>query len=264
MHITFKTTEVSPCATLSLRQTTLLLFFKYIIYRFQDQRTLKMRSQSSFEKPLKSSVRPPLIPSEDEEERQEESFFGSLGKLLAQTGASVVEIFGGLFPWFQRKSWTSQYQQQEPLIQQQQKYPNTWPIQDSYVIRDEDEAPSIDARTPTPRKTYAFMSKDSEKMQQLRQSRAFYNGWDGNFQQQPPPQHTQTQKQQHRHQYHSSTPQTYYEQSSEKTNEIVFGAVQQDGERESMVIKPLDHASTMYERRAIRSRMNSTGYAHGH
>lgn len=231
---------------------------------------MKAASPDSYQKPMKSSVRPPLIPTEGEEERQEESFFGSLGKLLSQTGASAAEILGGIFPWFQKKSWSpSQYQQQEPLIQQQNKYSsNTWPVQDSYVIRDEDDPPSIEARTPTPRKTYPFMSKDSEKMQQFRQGRAFYSGWDGNFQQQQPSQQQmQTQKQQHRHQYHSSSPQTYYEQTSERTNEIVFGAVQQDGEREAVVIKPLDHGNNIpYDRhRTIRSRMNSIGsYSNGH
>lgn len=239
-----------------------------IVSSQDDQRMIKASSLDAYQKPMKSSVRPPLIPIEGEEERQEESFFGSLGKLLSQTGASAAEILGGLFPWFQKKSWTAQYQQQEPLIQQENKYnSNTWPVQDSYVIRDEDDPPSIEARTPTPRKTYPFMSKDSEKMLQFRQGRALYSGWDGNFQQQPSQQmqtqtqtQTQMQKQQYRHRYHSSSPQTYYEQSSEKTNEIVFGAVQQDGAREAMVIKPLDHGNDIpYDRRTIRSRMNKHG-----
>ncbi|KAK6160162.1 hypothetical protein DH2020_003543 [Rehmannia glutinosa] len=138
---------------------------------------------------------------------------------------------------------------------QQLKYSNSWPVQESFVIPDEDEPPSIDMKTPTPKKTYAFMTKDSEKMQQLRQSRAFYSGWDGEVQK------TKKQQQQHHHQYHSSAPQTYYEQSSEKTNEIVFGAVQeQDKPRENVVIKPLDHGIPVYDRQNIRSRV---GYMHG-
>lgn len=45
--------------------------------------------------------------------------------------------------------------------------------------------------------------------------------------------HQQQQQQQH---HHSSNPQTYHEQKRE-TNEIVFGAVQeQDGRREAVVI----------------------------
>ncbi|KAL2484551.1 NHL domain-containing protein [Abeliophyllum distichum] len=173
-------------------------------------------------------------------------------KLVAQTGASAAEILGGVFPVFKRNQYNHQYQNQV----QQQKYSNTWPVQDSFVIPDEDEPPSIEARTPTPRKTYAFMSKDSEKMQRLRQSRAFYNGWEGDLHNQ------QTQKKQNHHQYHSSIPQTYYEQTSEKTNEIVFGAVQEHkGRHESVIIKPLDHGIPAYDHPNIRARLS---YAHGH
>ncbi|XP_027347460.1 uncharacterized protein LOC113858873 [Abrus precatorius] len=213
-------------------------------------------SQGPYQKPLKL-VRPPLIPSEYEPEKQEEGFFGSLGKLLANAGASMVEIMGGLFPAFRRKPQSYQFQRQ-PLVQQPQKQVNAWPVQESFVIPDEDEPPSIDTRAPTPRKTYPFMSKDAEKMQQLRQSRAFYSGWDGDLQQQ---QQQQQQKYHHRHQYRSSVPHTYYEQNHETTNEIVFGAVQeQDKKQESVVIKPVDYGYSLYEHNNIRSRMSSMGY----
>ncbi|XP_061371415.1 uncharacterized protein LOC133313999 isoform X2 [Gastrolobium bilobum] len=216
---------------------------------------------SAYQKPLKS-VRPPLIPSEYEPDKQEEGFFGSLGKLLANAGASMTEIMGGLFPSFRKKPQSYQFQRQE-LLQQPQKQVNAWPVQESFVIPDEDEPPSIDTRTPTPRKTYAFMSKDAEKMQQLRQSRAFYSGWDGDLQQQQQ-QQQQQQKQHHhhhRHQYRSSTPHTYYEQSHETTNEIVFGAVQeQDGKQEHVVIKPVNYGESLYEHHNMRSRMSSMGY----
>ncbi|TKY58624.1 eukaryotic translation initiation factor 2C [Spatholobus suberectus] len=219
---------------------------------------------SPYQKPMKS-VRPPLIPSEYEPDKQEEGFFGSLGKLLANAGASMVEIMGGLFPSFRRRSPSYQFQRQ-PLLQQPQKQVNAWPGQESFVIPDEDEPPSIDTRAPTPRKTYPFMSKDAEKMQQLRQSRAFYSGWDGDIQQQQhhnQQQQQQQQKHHHRHQYHSSIPHTYYEQSHETTNEIVFGAVQeQDKKQESVVIKPVDYGESLYEHHNIRSRMSSMGFAH--
>ncbi|KAK7361928.1 hypothetical protein VNO77_04022 [Canavalia gladiata] len=215
-------------------------------------------SPSPYQKPMKS-VRPPLIPSEYEPDKQEEGFFGSLGKLLSNAGASMVEIMGGLFPAFRRKPQSYQFQRQ-PLVQQPQKQVNAWPVQESFVIPDEDEPPSIDTRAPTPRKTYPFMSKDAEKMQQLRQSRAFYSGWDGDLQQQ---QQQQQQKHHHRHQYRSSIPHTYYEQNHETTNEIVFGAVQeQDRKQESVVIKPVDYGESLYEHHNIRSRMSSMGYGH--
>ncbi|KAF5449815.1 hypothetical protein F2P56_030225 [Juglans regia] len=226
------------------------------IHNDQDA-TEKSIPPSPYQKPLKS-VRPPLIPTEDEPEKQEEGFFGSIGKLLVNTGVSVVEILGGIFPGFRKKPITYQYQSQ----QQQQKHSNAWPMQESFVIPDEDEPPSIDTRTPTPRKTYPFMSKDAEKMHQLRQSRVFSNGWDSDLQQQ----HQQhQQKQQHHHRHHSSIPYTYYEQSCEKTNEIVFGAVQeQDGKREAVVIKPVNYGDPMFDHHNINSRINSMGYRHGY
>ncbi|XLR16635.1 hypothetical protein S83_044573 [Arachis hypogaea] len=217
-------------------------------------------SPSPFQQPMKS-VRPPLIPSEFEPEKQEEGFFGSLGKLLANASASMVEIMGGIFPVFRRKPQSYKFQRQPLVPLQHQK--QAWPAQESFVIPDGDEPPSIDMRTPTPRKTYPFMSKDAEKMQQLRQSRAFYNGWDGDLQQQQLQQQQQPQRHHHRHQYQSSTPHTYFEQSRETTNEIVFGAVQeQDGKEESVVIKPVNYGDSLYEHHNIRSRVNSMGYTH--
>ncbi|GKF52757.1 NHL repeat-containing protein, partial [Tanacetum coccineum] len=51
-------------------------------------------------------------------------------------------------------------------------------------------------------------------------------------------------------------PETYYEQSNEKTNEIVFRVVQEQAE--SMVINPLDHyANPVYEHRASKTRSRS-------
>nr|KYP66180.1 hypothetical protein KK1_012464 [Cajanus cajan] len=175
--------------------------------------TMSAVSPSPYQKPLKS-VRSPLIPSEDESDKQEESFFGSIGKLLANTGASVVEIVGGVFPGLRTKPQIYEFQSQ-PLFQQPQKQVNSWPVQESFVIPDEDEPPSIDLRTPTPRKTYPFMYKDAEKM------------------------------------HH------------EQTNEILFGAVQeQDGKQETVVIKPVDYGQSLYDHHYIRPRISSMGYIH--
>ncbi|GLT50295.1 hypothetical protein SLA2020_237890 [Shorea laevis] len=207
------------------------------------QSTVKTSAMSSpYQKPLKS-VRPPLIPTEDEQEKKEEGFFGSLGRLFVNAGVSTMEILGGIFPGFRKKQPRYYPQQQKPLT--------TWPVQESFVIPDEDEPPSIDTRTPTPRKTYPFMSKDAEKIHQLRQSRAFYNGWDANV------------LQQHHHRYQSSTPHTYYEQSHEKTNEIVFGAVQEQGGNQEAVIKPVNYGDPVYGHHNFHFRSN-VGYNHGY
>ncbi|KAJ6890745.1 hypothetical protein NC651_024296 [Populus alba x Populus x berolinensis] len=154
------------------------------------------------------------------------------------------------------------------LYQSYQQQSTSWPLQDSFVIPDEDEPPSTETRTPTPRKTYPFMSKNTEKMHQWRQGRSIYSGWDGDFQQQQQQQqqhhqqqqqhHQQQQKQQHHHRYQSSTPHTYYEQSYEKTNEIVFGAVQeQDVKHGTTVILPVNYGDPIHNRHNIRPRTNS-------
>nr|XP_023903536.1 uncharacterized protein LOC112015367 isoform X1 [Quercus suber] len=244
-----------------------------ILSSHDDQGPTKTSIPSTpYQKPPKS-VRPPLIPAEDEQEKQEEGFFGSIGKLLVNTWASVVEILGAIFPLFRKKEPLN-YEYQNLQYQQQQKHSNAWPMQESFVIPDEDEPPSIETRTPTPRKTYPFMSKDADKIHQLRQSRVFYNGWDGDLQQQHQYQHQQKQQQQHQqkqqqqqhhHRYYSSIPHTYYEQSCEQTNEVVFGAVQeQDGKRESVVIKPVDYGNPMFDHHSIRSRSNYMGYHYGY
>ncbi|XP_039003603.1 uncharacterized protein LOC120130441 [Hibiscus syriacus] len=157
----------------------------------EDSVKVNASVSSPYRQPLKP-VRPPLIPTEDEQEKQEEGFFGSLGKLFVSGGVSALDILKGVFPSFQKESVSYQYQIQH---QQQLKQTMPWPAQESFVIPDEDEPPSIDTQAPTPRKTYPFMSKDADKIHQLRQSRAFYSGWDVDTQQ-------QQQKPQHHHHRH--------------------------------------------------------------
>ncbi|KAA8530257.1 hypothetical protein F0562_004966 [Nyssa sinensis] len=223
-----------------------------------------------YQRPLKS-VRPPIIPAEDESEKSEEGLFSSLGRLFLNTGTSVVEIFGGLFSGFRKKPLHHIQHQQH--YQQPSKQSNAWPMQESFVIPDEDEPPTLETRTPTSRKTYPFMTKDLEKTQQFKQSRSFHGGWNADFhhqqqqhlrQQQQQQQMQQQHHQQHHQRHYSSSPQTYYEKSCE-TNEIVFGAVQeQDGRREAVVIKAVDYGDPIYNNHNIRSRYNYMGYSYGY
>ncbi|CAN0925525.1 hypothetical protein LINGRAHAP2_LOCUS34808 [Linum grandiflorum] len=223
---------------------------------------------SPAQKPLKS-VRPPLIPTEDDQEKQEETFFVSIGKIV-----------GAVVPALRKKSSSvTSYQFQTQQHQHQRHTAAGWPSQESYVIRDEDEPPTVEARTPTPRrKTYAFMSKDAEKMQ---------SGQDGES---PPPPHQHHQQQQHQQQHPhsqqsqsqkqskhhlrryqssvSAVPHTYYEQSHEETNEIVFGAVQEhDVKACAPVVKPMDYGDPMYNNHhhgGIRVRSSSSAaYGNG-
>ncbi|XP_044492159.1 uncharacterized protein LOC123215919 [Mangifera indica] len=225
-----------------------------IVCSHNDYETINSSTTvNPYQKPLKS-VRPPLIPIEGEQEKQEEGLFGSLAKLFVNTESSAMEILRGLFPGFRKKPLSHQYQS---LYQHPQQHSTALPVQDSFMIPDEDEPPSIDTRTPTPRKTYAFMSKDADKIHQLQQNRAICNGWDGDFLQQ--------QRQHHYHnRYQSSAPHTFYELSNEKTNEIEFGAVQeQDGKCESVVIKPVNHGEPVYDYHNLRARASFMGYSHG-
>lgn len=194
------------------------------------------------------SVRPPLIPAEDEYEKPEEGVFGSVGRLFVNTGSSVVELFKG------RKKPLQNHVQQH--YHQPTKYSNAWPVQESYVIPDEDEPPSLENRTPPKRKNYPFVANEMENSHhQFKQNRSFQGGWNGSLHQ---------HRQQHHQMHYSSGPDTYYEQSCEK-NEVVFGAVQeQDGRRGAVVIKAVDYGDPMYNSHNLRSRYNYMGYSYGY
>ncbi|KAK3033567.1 hypothetical protein RJ639_032415 [Escallonia herrerae] len=227
--------------------------------------SMKSTPPAPYQRPFKP-VRPPLIPAEDESEKSEEGLFGSLGRLFVNTGSSVAGTFGGLFTGSRKRPLHPPIHQQYQQYQQSTKYSNSWPMQESFVIPDADEPPSIESRDPTPRKTYPFMTKDVEKPRHFKQSRSSYGGWNGDFQQQQQQQHQvhqHQQYQQHHQRHFSSGPQTHYEPNGE-TNEIVFGAVQeQDGRREAMVIKAVDYGNPIYNNHNVRSRYNYTGYSYG-
>ncbi|XWS30342.1 hypothetical protein CRYUN_Cryun24cG0108900 [Craigia yunnanensis] len=249
-------------------------FFGYMLALLQRRIQAMFSSHDDSRTPIKrgatmapyqippKSIRPPLIPAEDEPEKAEEGFFGSIGRLVLNTGSSMAEIFGGLFSGFRRKPRHCQFQHQ---YQQSTIHSRGWPMQESFVIPDEDEPPSLDTRTSTPNRIYPFMTKDHDRKHHIKQSQPRYNAWGANYQQQQMQMHHHQQKQQqHPHKHYSSNPQTYYEKNCE-TNEIVFGAVQeQDGRREAVVIKAVDYGDPIYNHHNLRSRLNYMGYSHGY
>ncbi|CAA7014357.1 unnamed protein product [Microthlaspi erraticum] len=215
------------------------------------------------QKPMKP-LRPSLIPNGDEhQEKQDESFLVSLGNLASNAWVSVMEMV-------RRRQSNTSYEQYNGAMKQSAAAFSTaasWPIQESFVIRDEDGPPPVEPRNQTPRKTYAFMSKDAEKMQQLRQSRAFYSSWDAEFpNQQQQQKQKQQQQQQHHRRHYSSIPHTYYEQDSEKTNEIVFGAVQEQSSKR--VAKPKESGDQMSNNinnhQSLHYRAHSVNYPYGY
>ncbi|KAL3526435.1 hypothetical protein ACH5RR_011091 [Cinchona calisaya] len=248
-------------------------FFGYMLALLQRRIAAIFSSKSDPRTPAKDlppapyqrphkSVRPPLITTEGEYEKSAEGLFGSLGKLFVNTGSSVIEIFGGLFSGFKKKPFQHHIQQH---YHHPSTHSNAWPMQESFVIPDEDEPPSVESRDPTPRKVYPFMAKDMEKSRHFKQSRSYYSGWNADLHQEQQHQVQQLQKHHQHHQKHqSSRPKTYYEQNCE-ANEIVFGAVQeQDGRREAMVIKAVDYGDPIYNNHNIRSRYNYMGYSYGY
>ncbi|KAL0700772.1 hypothetical protein Bca4012_056894 [Brassica carinata] len=199
------------------------------------------------QKPMK----PSLIPNGDElQEKQDESFLVSLGNLASNAWVSVMEILR-----IKQPAATN-------FQQYQTKQSAPWPIQESFVVRDEDEPPPVEHKNQTPRKTYAFMSKDAEKMQQLRQSRAFYSSLEAEF----PNQQQQQQKQQHHRRHYSSIPHTYYEQNSEQTSEIVFGAVQEQSSKRAA--KPKESGEQINDNKNTQQnlhyRAHSVSYPYGY
>ncbi|TYI20675.1 hypothetical protein ES332_A07G255300v1 [Gossypium tomentosum] len=254
-----------------LQRRVQAMFSSHDDSRTPIKRGATVAPMAPYQRPPKS-VRPPLIPAEDEPEKVEEGFFGSIGRLVLNTGSSMAEIFGGLFSGFRRKPQYYQFQHQ---YQQPTVHSRGWPMQESFVIPDEDEPPSLDTRTPTPKRSYPFPTKDLERKHHVKQSRPHYNGWDADYPQQqqmqmhqhhrqPPPQQQQPQQQQRLQKHYSTNSQTYYEKNCE-TNEIVFGAVQeQDGRREAAVIKAVDYGDPTYSHHNLRPRLNYMGYSHGY
>ena len=202
----------------------------------QDQR---VPAKSPYQKPFISSVRPPLIPLDSESEKPEdEGLLASAGKLVGGVFAAVAEIFS-LLPGLRKKNLS------HPNPQWRH---NSWPMQESYNIHDDDEPPPPqEARTPTPRKTYAFMAKNPEKMHQLKQGRAYFGSWEGERKQ---------QVLQQRH--YSAGPQTVYARNCETTNEIVFGAVQEAD------MKKVNYGDSAYDQLGPRYRLNYIPYDHGY
>ncbi|KAG8384804.1 hypothetical protein BUALT_Bualt04G0156500 [Buddleja alternifolia] len=233
-------------------------------YDNEPKAYVKSMPPAPYQRHPPKSVRPPLIPNEEEYDKQEEGVFSSLGRLFVYTGSTIGEIFGGLFSGFRKKPFNHHH-----MMQHDQQHPsrhgNSWPVQESFVVPRDDEPPPLEMRDPTPRKSYPLMTKEMEKTRQFKQNQAYYGGgWNGDYHQQST-RHVQPHQQLQHHQHHQKHqplgPQTYYEQQNCETNEIVFGAVQeQDGRREAMVIKAVDYADPAYSNQTVRSRYNYMSY----
>ncbi|RRT66236.1 hypothetical protein B296_00009948 [Ensete ventricosum] len=238
---------------LAIVHTNMKLVFLLVRLDFiQEPQTPTKASMSPYQKPMKPSMRPPLIPIGSEAENMDdEGLFSSMGKFLFGAWSSTAEIFAAMFPIFRKKPKTARYQQQ-------QRKANTRPMPESFVIPNDEMPPPVDTKAPTPHKTYAFMSKEPERIHHIRHARTYHTGWDAEPQQQQ-----RIHRQQHlqQHQHHSSGPRTFYEQSCDTTNEIVFGAVQEsDSKRKSVEIKTVNYGDPIYEQYGLRFPNSYMGY----
>ncbi|KAI4366630.1 hypothetical protein MLD38_022486 [Melastoma candidum] len=205
--------------------------------RFPMKKLPKMAAPQ-YQKLPPRTVRPPLVPPEDEPDMSEEGLFSSIGKLVVNTGSTMGEIVQRASPWS---------------------------VQESFAIPQGDEPPSpplVDSRTPTPKRSYPFAPEDIDRSHRYGQGHG-----QAQYMQRHHQHNEMMQRQgqhQHHHRHHAVNPQTFYESSCE-TNEIVFGAVQEhDGRREAMVIKAVDYSDPRLDHRNnIRSRINYMGYSHG-
>ncbi|KAI3761940.1 hypothetical protein L1987_52363 [Smallanthus sonchifolius] len=207
----------------------------------------------AYQRPVKSA-RPSLVPPEDEHEK-DDGLFGSLGKLFIKPVTTVFQIFSGLLI-SKKKPPHPQLQTNYP---QPPPFSNTWPMQESFVIPHQESPPPLETRNP-----YPFMTNNPEPAERPRpskQTRYLYGRQNSEYLNEQQ-QMQQFQKHQHYQKHHLSGPQTYYEKS-ETTNEVVFGAVQeQDGKHEAVVIKAVDYNNHPdYSHQSVRSRFNYTGYA---
>ncbi|XP_066319429.1 uncharacterized protein [Miscanthus floridulus] len=216
-----------------------------------------------YQKPLKPSLRPPLIPTDDEpvKQEEEEGLFTSISKLVGGAKSSIAEIIGAAFSRKKRLN----------IHHHQLGRPTSCPVQESYAIPRDETPPPLDTRAPTPRKNYAFMSKEPEKIHHIRHGRPQLHGWTGEAapQQQQQPLPTQPQQVHHQqylqhHRQYSAGPQTFYEPSCDATKEIVFGAVQEgDTSRRPVEIKAVNHGdpAAPYQQNGLRFRSSySMGY----
>ncbi|EYU44724.1 hypothetical protein MIMGU_mgv1a0065482mg, partial [Erythranthe guttata] len=218
---------------------------------------VKAMPPAPYKRPHSKSVLPPLIPDDSEYDKQEEGLLSSLGR-------HTTEFFTGIFSGFKRKPTGHNHTQQHHHYSPRHASSNHWPVQESFVIPHEDEPPPAETRDQpmSSRKGYAITTKDMHKAaRQFNQNRPspYYSGggggaWEGNY-----------QPQLHHQKHHPPGPQTHYERQNVETEEIVFGAVQEQQHREEVVVKAVDYGDQMYNNHNLRSRSyNYMSYSYGY
>lgn len=156
-----------------------------------------------------------------------------------------------------------------PMSRNHQKKGDFWPLRDTLHIPDDDPKPK-----PNPVKKNSVASEDSNAhiftsvsskftqnlhARSVRVTRSTMNSDKSMNHNNRGPGHKGEDRnymQSLRHQ--SSAPETYYEKNYDSSNEVVFGAAQNEntrGENETVEIKPVDYGDPMYDHYNISSRV---------
>ncbi|VAI72896.1 unnamed protein product [Triticum turgidum subsp. durum] len=251
-----------------------------------------------YQQPFKPSFRPPLIPNEDEagKHEAEEGFFTSVGKLMGGAKSSVADMFSRKkrparqhhqhhqqprgSHWPVQESYAIPHEETPPPLdsrgptpQKNYGFVTTEPEKAHHVRHGQPYLGGWDARGPHhQQQVYPHHQQQQQHRQQLEQQvyrqqqqhrqppeQQAYHLQQHQHQQRRQPEQQMYQLQQHRQ--YSSGPQTFYEQSCETTNEVVFGAVQEvDSKRRMVEIKAVNYGDTFYEQYGMRYRNNYIGY----
>ncbi|KAL9232957.1 hypothetical protein vseg_008010 [Gypsophila vaccaria] len=204
-----------------------------------------------------NTMRQPLMPPEEDDEcddNEDEGLLVSFGRLIVNAGSSVAEVFVGLmFSKFRKKKIRHQNLRHYGQLN---RHPNhARPMEDGYFIINEDGPPGLETSTHVLRKAHPLMDKPQQK---IRQSQTFYDAQDdkfSNYQNSNP-------KEEHEKERKVSPNEKDSQEKIPDKNDIVFGAIQeQDGRRETMVIKAVDYSDPRYNHHNVRPRLNYMGYS---
>eukprot|EP00252_Welwitschia_mirabilis_P012864 TRINITY_DN283_c0_g1_i1.p1 TRINITY_DN283_c0_g1~~TRINITY_DN283_c0_g1_i1.p1 ORF type:complete len:526 (-),score=67.62 TRINITY_DN283_c0_g1_i1:347-1924(-) len=209
--------------------------------------------------PVKMSGRPPLIPVDGEQDNLDEGWI-SFWRFFIDVLKSFFEIIGGLFSYMFGG-----------LGFRRQPRKGLHPLRDSLII-DDDVEPQT---TPRRKRTVTFREPEVETPSSPPSTEGSDNGdsrptreYRSPFMHGGPVHQTYVQYEDegsHDHlrplRHHTSAPETYFERDFDSSNEVVFGAVQENmaGYR-PVEIKPVDYGDPMYSYQNMRARMGAGQY----
>ncbi|KAJ4810656.1 NHL domain-containing protein [Rhynchospora pubera] len=184
--------------------------------------------------PMRSSQGPPVIPFPVETKPKKQEQTVPLYTVTetnhtpanVDAGSTFLPILGSILSVFRRRK-----PEPEPILGQ-----SNHPISANSRLA---------SRVPDPRKSYTYLPENPAKLHRVKGGR-------------PAPREVDLAQRQYvqRHRQYASGPQTCYE----STNEVVFGAVQESGQKRAMDIRPINYGDPFYDPYAMRARRNQMRY----